>query len=74
MNDNEFYGLTKEEKNQNQKRIKNGEILINPLGCGKRCNWSEMEDCSEEVIKQLKEISIDDYDSGIFNISDKYNK
>ena len=33
-----------------------------------------MEDCSEEVIKKLKEISIDDYDSGVFNISDKYNQ
>ena len=74
MNNNEFYGLTKKEKNKNKIKIKNGEITIKPLGCGKRCNWSEMEDCSEEVIKQLKEISIDDYDSGVFNISDKYNK
>ena len=74
INDNEFYGLTEKEESENKKKIKNGEITIKPLGCGKRCNWSEMEDCSEEVIKQLKEISIDDYDSGVFNISDKYNK
>ena len=74
FNDNEFFGLTNNEKEENFERIKNGKIKIKPLGCGKTCNWSEMEDCSEEVIKKLKEISIDDYDSGIFNISEKYNK
>jgi hypothetical protein len=33
-----------------------------------------MEDCSEEVISKLKEIAIDDYHSGLLNISEKFNK
>ena len=70
----EFTGLTKNEKIENEKREKNGKIKISPIGCGKQLQWNEMEDCSEEVIKKLKEISVDDYYSGILNISDKFQK
>ena len=70
----EFTGLTKNEKIENEKREKNGKIKISPIGCGKELEWNEMEDCSEEVIKKLKEISVDDYYSGILNISDKFQK
>ena len=70
----EFIGLTKNEKIENKIREKNGKIKISPIGCGRQIGWNEMEDCSEEVIKKLKEISVDDYYSGLLNISDKYQK
>ena len=68
------YGLTKKENLENEKREKEGKIKINPVGCGRKLNWAEMEDCSEEVISKLKEIAIDDYYSGLLDISEKYNK
>ena len=73
LNYDEFYGLTEKEKEENilrkQKRMKE----INPLWCGKVLSWSEMEDCSEEMIKKLQEDSLkDDYNSGFFNFYDKY--
>ena len=61
-NDLEFYGLTEEEKNKNIQREKEGKKLIKPIGCGAALSWTEMEDCSEESIKILKEISIDQED------------
>jgi len=68
----EFVGLTKEENLENLEREKKGKIKINPLGCGRELNWNEMEDCSEEVISKLKEISIDDYHSGLLDISENF--
>ena len=73
-NEDEFIGLTKTEQLENEKREKDGLIKINPLGCGRELNWKEMEDCSDEVIEKLKEISVDDYYSGLLNISDKIKK
>ena len=70
----EFIGLTKKENLENEEREKEGKIKIKPFGCGRELNWKEMEDCSEEVISKLKEISIDDYYSGLLDISEKFNK
>ena len=72
--DEEFYGLTDREEDENEEREKKGKILIKPIGCGKESSWKEMEDCSEEVIKKLKEISVDDYYSKLLDISDSLNK
>ena len=72
--DNVFNGLTEEEKNENEYRELNGRVKINPIGCGKPLKWGEMEDCSEEVIKKLKDISPDDYYSGFYDVSRKYGK
>jgi len=72
-NDNEFFGLTKEEIKDNKIRERDGKIQIKPLGCGKELNWNEMEDCSDEVIEKLKEIAIDDYHAGLLKISEDIN-
>ena len=72
-NDCEFYGLTEQEKNINIEREKEGKKKIQPLGCGASLNWCTMEDCSEEMIKKLKDISLDneDYYSAFFKDSEK---
>lgn len=66
-NDSEFYGLSDEEIIENERRKKDMKIQIKPIGCGRKINWSQMEDCSEEVIKQLKEnlLKDDDYSKSI---------
>jgi len=74
FNEDEFIGLTTKEKKENEEREKNGKIKINPLGCGRQLDWKEMEDCSDEVIEKLKEISVDDYYSGLLKINEKINK
>ena len=74
INEDEFIGLTKKEKIENEEREKNGKIKINPLGCGRNLDWKEMEDCSDEVIKKLKEIAVDDYYSGILKINEEIKK
>ena len=62
-NDEEFWGLSNEEKNENEKRKKESKVQIKPIGCGQQLNWNTMEDCSEEIIKKLKEnlLKDDDY-------------
>ena len=73
--DYEFYGLTKEETEENKKREKEGKVLIKPFGCGQSTNWCQMEDVSEEVLKKLKkEINLDnnDYYNGFMKACD-YN-
>ena len=74
QNDDEFIGLTQKEIDENIKREEKGMTKINPLGCGMQLNWDEMEDCSDEVIEKLKEISIDDYHAGLLKISDEMKK
>ena len=49
-------------------------IKINPLECMKQLKWDQMEDCSDEVIEKLKEISIDNYHVGLLKISDEMKK
>ena len=73
-NEDEFIGLTKKEIKENEEREKNGKIKINPLGCGRKLDWKEMEDCSDEVIEKLKEIAVDDYYSGLLKINDDFKK
>ena len=71
--DNEFYGLTPEEINENKKREIQGKVKISPQGCGMNLNWNQMEDCSEKVIKILKkDLNIDkeDYYNGFLLISE----
>jgi hypothetical protein len=52
--DTEFEGLTEEEKRMNMNR--NGKSLIQPQGCGRNLDWTQMEDVTEEVNKRLTEI------------------
>ena len=52
--DNEFEGLTEEEKRMNMNR--NVKSLIQPQGCGRNLDWTQMEDVTEEVNKRLTEI------------------
>ena len=74
-NDSEFWGLSNEEKADNEKRVKNGKAEIKPIGCGQSLNWATMEDCSEEVIKKLKEDSLkDDFYSDSIELFDKLAK
>jgi len=71
--DNEFYGLTPEEINENKRREIQGKVKISPQGCGMNLNWNQMEDCSEQVIKILKkDLNIDkeDYYNGFLLISE----
>ena len=70
----EILGLTSSEKAENEDREKKGKIKINPVECGKPSKWEEMEDFSDEVIKKLKEIAVDDYYSKLIDINDKFNK
>ena len=75
--DNSFTGLTKEEKDQNAKRLLEGKAEIKPKGCGNQLNWKEMEDCTEKVLAQLKENTLEsDYYADIFDFynNKKINK
>ena len=68
-------GLTPEEKNINAKRKLEGKAEIKPIGCGNKLNWAEMEDCTEKVLKILKENSLEnDYYTDSFDYYDKLKK
>lgn len=68
--DFEFVGLTEEEKKENLKR--GNKKPIQPIGCGSSLNWKEMEDCSKEILKKLRENSLEeDYYSDFLKISEK---
>ena len=54
------FGLTPEEQEKNKNRGTGGLALINPEGCGARLKWNEMEDVTEFVKSQLKEINEND--------------
>ena len=56
----EFCGLTNEEINKNKQLQQEGKKLIKPIGCGNWIRWSEMEDVTEFVKSQLKEINEND--------------
>ena len=58
--DLEFFGLTEEEKKENEERKLKRKVMIKPVGCGNNLRWDEMEDCSKEVIQKLKESSLED--------------
>ena len=61
--DSEFVGLTEEEKKQNLNR--NGLCLIQAQGCGRNLDWTQMEDVTEMVNKQITEIYMDSYDNKV---------
>jgi len=61
--DNEFVGLTEEEKKLNMNR--NGKCLIQPQGCGRQLDWTIMEDVTDIVNKKITEISMDSYDNKV---------
>lgn len=62
--DKEFVGLTEEEKEMNKTRGGDKSKII-AQGCGKNLNWSQMEDVTDMVNKQLKENFLDTHDSKI---------
>lgn len=59
------YGLTPKETEENKTRPQNKKALIKPAGCGATLNWTTCEDATEEAMKILNEISLDDYFSFI---------
>lgn len=59
------YGLTPKETEENKTRPQNKKALIKPAGCGASLNWTTCEDATEEAMKILNEISLDDYFSFI---------
>ena len=61
-----FFGLNDEEKLKNQNR--GGKALIHPEGCGAQLKWNEMEDVTEQVLRQMREIN-DNYDNAILDVS-----
>ena len=68
-------GLTPEEKNINAKRKLEGKAEIKPIGCGNKLDWAQMEDCTEKVLKILKENSLEnDYYTDSFDYYDKLKK
>ena len=71
-NDSEIVGLTEEEKQKNISLQNQGKKLITPIGCGKTFKWNDnlINDCTDEILRQLNEISVSDYDSGVRTIAD----
>ena len=71
-NDTEIVGLTEEEKKKNIKLEKEGKVKISPIGCGKSFKWNDnlINDCTDEIIRQLNEISLSDYVSRVRTIAD----
>ena len=61
--DSEFVGLTEEEKQKNLNR--NGLCPIQAQGCGRNLDWTQMEDVTEMVNKQITEIYMDSYDNKV---------
>ncbi len=52
--------LLDEEKRRNEKLLKINRTLIQPIGCGNRFKWNEVEDITEEIKKFLG-TRIEDY-------------
>jgi hypothetical protein len=71
-NDSEIVGLTEEEKQKNIILEREGKTKISPVGCGKNFKWNDnlVDDCTEEIVRKLNEISVSDYDSGVRQIAD----
>ena len=62
--------LKKKRKNINLQN--QGKQLITPVVCGKSFKWNDIliNDCCDEILRQLNEMSVSDYDSGVRKISD----
>lgn len=69
---NEFSGLTEEEKRKNIILEREGKTKISPVGCGKSFKWNDplVNDCTDEIIRKLNEISVTDYDSGVLKVAE----
>ena len=70
--DSEIVGLTEEEKQKNISLQNQGKKLITPIGCGKTFKWNDnlVDDCTDEILRKLNDISVSDYDSGVRKIAD----
>ena len=66
-----IFGLSEDEKKANQKK-ENNKALIKPIGCGINLKWDEMEDVTDVVLYQMREIN-DNYDNIIIDISKELN-
>ena len=62
--DTEFVGLTPEEKEMNKTRGTDKSIIV-AQGCGKTLNWSQMEDVTDMVNKQIRENFRETHDTKI---------
>ena len=62
--DTEFVGLTPEEKEMNKTRGTDKSIIV-AQGCGKTLNWSQMEDVTDMVNKQIRENFLETHDTKI---------
>lgn len=77
FSDKEFIGLTPEEIKENEEREKAKRKHINPVGCGKRMDWKDMEDVTGSVVEQLKDFDFDltsETDNIVKKHEDKVNK
>ena len=66
-----LFFLNEEEKVKNQNRGTD-KALIQPVGCGAKLKWDEMEDVTEKVLRQLKEIN-DNYNNAVIDVSKEIN-
>jgi hypothetical protein len=71
--DSEIVGLTEDEKKKNITLESQGKVKISPVGCGKPFKWNDnlVNDCTDEILRKLNEISVSDYDSAVRSIADK---
>lgn len=54
----DLIGLSEKEKILNADIGKTGKVLISPIGCGKNSKWKEMEDVTDLVLLELKDVEI----------------
>ena len=70
--DKEFYGLTPEEEEMNKTRGTDKSKII-AQGCGKQLNWSQMEDVTDFVNKQIRENFLDTHDTKVLKKIENLN-
>lgn len=70
FNDQEIYGLTKEEEELN----KSLKTKIKYEGCGNKMDWFKMEDVTPWVLEQLKIIENTDMYNQVHEVGEKFSK
>ena len=70
--DSEFIGLTKEEEEMNKTRGTDKSKIV-AQGCGKQLNWSQMEDVTDFVNKQIRENFLDTHDTKVLKKMENLN-
>ena len=70
--DSEFVGLTKEEEEMNKTRGTDKSKIV-AQGCGKQLNWSQMEDVTDFVNKQIRENFLDTHDTKVLKKMENLN-